>query len=68
MDPVRSRVSYRRFHEFALFLSTDRSPAEILLRVHDLLDEWQTFRSAKSSRLALESVHTVITDLGWDPE
>lgn len=65
MDSIRSRLSYRRFHEFARFLSTDRDPAEILLQVHALLDEWQAFRSRQGSCQALESVHAVIQDFGW---
>lgn len=62
---VRKRVTYERFHELATFLSTDRSPAEILLQVHRVLDEWEAFRSRNASCLALESVQAVLRDLGW---
>lgn len=69
MNPgsLRKRVSYQRFHELATFLSTDRSPAEILLQVHSVLDEWEAFRSGNASRFALESVHAVLRDFGWAP-
>jgi hypothetical protein len=57
-------VSYHRFHALATRRSTDRAPAEILLRLHDLLDGWEALRSGNASGLALESVHAVLGDFG----
>ncbi len=58
-------ISTRRFHALATFLETEPSKAEILLRVHTFLDEWQAFRSRRLSASALAAVDQVIRDMGW---
>ncbi len=58
-------ISTRRFRALASFLDTEPSKAEILLRVHAFLDEWQAFRSRRLSASALVAVDRVIRDMGW---
>ncbi|RLC77546.1 MAG: hypothetical protein DRI61_11395 [Chloroflexi bacterium] len=68
-DRIRKRMSYRRWKRFLDFLNTNPSKAEILRRIHDLIDlELRGYGYATHSMYAKESLEQLIKDEGLEQE
>jgi len=61
---IRARASYRLFRELYDFLSGKRSTADVLRKVHDILDARWSFGSERNAAYAAESLELVLKDNG----
>ena len=61
---IRARASYRLFRELHDFLSGKPSTADILRKVHDILDVRWSFGSERNAVCAAESLELVLKDNG----
>jgi len=61
---IRRRASYRLFRELYDFLSGKPSPANVLRKVHDILDARWSFGSERNAVYAAESLELVLKDNG----
>jgi len=61
---VRARASYRLFRELYEFLSSRPTPADVLRKVHDILDARCSFGSERNAVYAEESLELVLKDTG----
>jgi hypothetical protein len=61
---IRARSSYRLFNELYDFLSGKPGPADVLRKVHDILDARWSFGSERNATYAEESLELVLRDNG----
>ena len=59
---TRARASYVFFHELYDFLKGNPRPADILRKVHDILDARWSFGSERNAGYAAESLELVLKD------
>ena len=59
---IRNRASYRLFQELYEFLSMKPSVADILRKIHDILDAKWSFGSERNAGYAVESLEWVLRD------
>jgi len=61
---IRNRASYCLFQELYDFLNEKPSVADILRKIHDILDARWSFGSERNAEYAAESLELVLRDNG----
>lgn len=62
VDKIRKRTTYKFYKEIAEFLNKNPSNKEILLKIHNIVDRYSGYKSARNSRYAIESIIQLIND------
>ena len=65
---IRNRASYCLFQELYDFLNEKPSVADILRKIHDILDAKWSFGSERNAEYAAESLEWVLRDKGVDQQ
>lgn len=55
---------YQTFRSFSEFVASKPEPAELVLRVYDLLDSWYAFGSMGNASSAKASMELALKDVG----
>jgi len=61
-NDVRTRSTYKFWQDLLDFLNTNPTKAEILRKIHSIIDERRGFASETNSRVSQESLELVIKD------
>ena len=61
---IRNRASYVLFQELYEFLSKKPCVADVLRKIHDILDAKWSFGSERNAEYAAESLELVLRDKG----
>jgi hypothetical protein len=62
-EKIRNRNSYKAFKEFKEFLDSKPSTAEVLTKVHNVIDARSGYGSEKNANCARESLELFIQDM-----